>query len=186
MKQWLCKGVFNVLGYTHNVNPEAVSDDKSVIIGFPHTSNTDTVLALALFNILNIPYHVLVKKELFFFPLSFLLRGVGCLPVDRNSSKNIVDQMVSEFEQREQFSLVVAPEATRGKAGQQRVLRTGFWHIAKAANVPIVLMRLDLDDKHGTIFDKIQPSEDITEDIERITEIYAKHNIDIPKPRQPS
>lgn len=182
IKKWLGEMTFKLLGWTHSVKEEAISDSKNVIIGFPHTSNTDTILAMALFNILNLPYHILVKKELFFFPLGYLLSKLGCIPVDRNSAKNIVDQMVGEFKKSERFTLVVAPEATRVKQGEQPKLRTGFWHIAKAANVPIVLMRVDLNDKHGTVFDKVYPSDDMDADIAKITAIYAQHGINIPQP----
>lgn len=63
--------------------------------------------------------------------------------------------MVELLDQNEHFNLVIAPEATRAKTGEVRKpIRTGFWHIAKAANVPIVLMYANSQTKLGGIFEK--------------------------------
>lgn len=65
IRQLLGKTVFKSIGWTYEVAPDALSDPKQVIIGFPHTTNMDAVRAIALFNILQLPYHLLVKQELF-------------------------------------------------------------------------------------------------------------------------
>ena len=181
--QLLGKTVFKSIGWTYEIAPDALSDPKQVIIGFPHTTNMDTVRAMALLNILQLPYHILVKQELFKPVLGQLLTGLGCIPVDRKNSKNIVQQMVEEFAKHEHFSLVIAPEATRGKNGEKPPIRTGFWQIAKAANVPIVLMLAANQQQKGLILGKIYPSNHMPADLQQIQAIYAAHGIHVELPR---
>jgi len=183
--QLLGKTFFKATGWTYEIAPDALSDPKQVLIGFPHTTNMDTVRAMALFNILALPYHILVKQELFKPVLGQLLTGLGCIPVDRKSSKNIVQQMVEEFAQHERFTLVIAPEATRGKNGEKPPIRTGFWQIAKAANVPVVLMLADNERQKGLILGKIYPSDDMQADLQQIQAIYAAQGIhvELPQPK---
>ena len=178
----LGKTFFQASGWTYEIAPDALSDPKQVVIGFPHTTNMDTVRAMALLNILQLPYHILVKQELFKPVLGQVLTGLGCIPVDRKNSKNIVQQMVEEFAKHERFSLVIAPEATRGKNGEKPPIRTGFWQIAKAANVPIVLMLADNQQNKGLILGKIYPSDDLQADLQKIQSLYANYGIEVVLP----
>ena len=151
-------------------------EDKQVIVGFEHTSMMDAVLSLALFQIYDIKIHTLIKKELFKGPFKPLLENIGGIPVDRKSSKDIVTQMVELFQSNEKFNLVIALEATRAKNGEERrPIRTGFWHIAKAANVPIVLMYANSKTKQGGIFGKIYPT-DLEHDLALMKQLY-KDNV---------
>lgn len=178
----LGKTFFQVTGWRYEVAPDALSDPKQVVIGFPHTTNMDTVRAMALLNILQLPYHILVKQELFKPVLGQVLTGLGCIPVDRKNSRNIVQQMVEEFAKHERFSLVIAPEATRGKNGEKPPIRTGFWQIAKAAHVPIVLMLADNVQQKGLILGKIYPSDDMQADLQQMKVIYADYGIEVVMP----
>ena len=73
--------------------------------------------------------------------------------------------MVEEFAKHDRFSLVIAPEATRSKQSEKPPIRTGFWQIAKAAQVPIVLMLADNTRQQRLILGKIYPSDDIQADL---------------------
>ena len=179
----LGKLAFKMHGWTYEINPEAVSDPKNVFIGFPHTTNFDTLHALAVLQILQLNYHILVKQEWFRYPLvGSFMKGLGCIPVDREKSKNVVQQMVEEFASHERFTLTIAPEATRGKDGEKRPFRTGFWHIAKATNVPIVLMASDIKNKVGRVFAKVYPSDSMDNDLLEIQRLYAEYGIEITLP----
>lgn len=178
MSKVIGKAIFKSVGWSYQVD-ETLFEDKQVVIGFEHTSNLDTILSLALFNILGIKIHTLIKKELFKGPLKPLLKALGGVPVDRHSKQDIVGQMAKEFAKRKNFTLVIAPEATRAKHHTERQpIRTGFWHIAKAANVPIILMYAHAPSKSGGIIGKIYPN-NLTEDLEKIREIYLKLGIDV-------
>lgn len=172
------KSLFRLAGWQYEVD-QSLLEDKQVLIGFEHTSNMDGILSLALFGILGIKIHVLIKKELFKGPLKPILKAFGGIPVDRHNKQDIVGQMVEEFKRHDKFSLVIAPEATRAKKDtKRRPIRTGFWHIAKAANVPIVLMYAHAPTQSGGIFAKIYPN-DLQEDLKIIKAKYAELGIDV-------
>lgn len=113
---------------------------KFVIIVAPHTSNWDFPVGLAAKMALRLKVTFLAKNSLFTFPLGILMRGVGGMPVDRSASHDLVTGIVSEFRTRDQLVLVVAPEGTRRKVERWK---TGFYHIARGAAVPIVPVALD-------------------------------------------
>lgn len=185
MKKQLGQLAFKLAGVEYHVEPN-VLENKQVIIGFEHTTMMDAVLSIALFHIYDIKIHTLIKKELFKGPFKPLLEGVGGIAVDRKSNQDIVTQMVDEFTNNDKFNLVIAPEATRAKNGEERrPIRTGFWHIAKAANVPIVFLFINQQTKQGGIFGKIYPT-DLDKDLAKIRELYKEHtglDIVIPKPQ---
>lgn len=181
VSRFIGKAFFACTGWTYET-PSHLLSDKQVIIGFPHTSNLDAVRAFALFMALGLQTFTLIKRELFFWPLSMILHLVGGLPVDRANSGQIVTKMADEFRQRERFTLVLAPEGTRGKSGQKPSIRTGFWHIAKAANVPIVLMLSDNTSRCGRFLGRIEPT-NIKDDLLQIQALYREAGVEIVLPR---
>lgn len=185
MKKFIGAAAFKLAGWQYDVDPN-ILEDKQVIVGFEHTSMMDGVLSLALFQMYDIKIHTLIKKELFKGPMKPILHSIGGIPVDRHNKQNIVGQMVELFQTHEKFSLVIAPEATRAKQGEARKpIRTGFWHIAKAANVPIILMYANSKTKQGGIFGKLYPSE-IHHDLAEMKRLYKEHtglDIIIPEPQ---
>ncbi|WP_216938449.1 MULTISPECIES: 1-acyl-sn-glycerol-3-phosphate acyltransferase [unclassified Acinetobacter] len=182
LNKFLGESAFKLAGWQYHVEPD-VLENKQVIIGFEHTSMMDAVLSIALFQIYDLKIHTLIKKELFKGPFKPLLKAVGGIPVDRKASKDIVTQMVEHFQDNEKFNLVIAPEATRAKRGEARKpIRTGFWHIAKAANVPIVLLYANSKTKQGGILGKIYPT-DLAHDLALIKQLYKdKVGLDIAIP----
>lgn len=179
MKKFIGQTIFKMVGWQYNIEPNSLGQ-KQVIIGFEHTSNLDTILSLALFEIAGLKVHTLIKKELFKGPMKTILEAVGGIAVDRANNKDIVAQMVQLFQNNSQFNLVIAPEATRAKSGEARKpIRTGFWHIAKAAGVPIVLMYANAKTKQGGILGKIDPT-DLAQDLQTIQRLYReKVGIDV-------
>ncbi len=187
LKKFIGETSFKLAGWRYEVTP-GVLENKQVIVGFEHTSMMDAILSLALFQIYDLKIHILIKKELFKGPLKPVLKALGGIPVDRKSSKDIVSQMVGHFEQNSKFNLVIAPEATRAERGEaRRPIRTGFWHIAKAAGVPIVLMYANSKTKQGGIFGKIYPT-DLDHDLALMKKLYKENvglDIIIPEPKNP-
>ena len=186
MKKLLGELAFKLSGWTYEVKPD-VLEKKQVIIGFEHTSMMDAVLSLAIFQIHDLKIHTLIKKELFKGPMKPILERVGGIAVDRKSNQDIVTQMVELFQSHDEFNLVIAPEATRAERGQPRKpIRTGFWHIAKAANVPIVMMYANAKTKQGGILGKIYPS-DLNQDLQTIQRLYKEKvglDVCIPESKQ--
>jgi len=117
---------------------------KTIVIVAPHTSNWDFVIGVSAKYALGIKANYIGKKSLFYFPYGFLFRYLGGAPVDRSKSSNQVQQIVDIFNSRDRFILGLSPEGTRGKT---RVIKTGFYHIAHMAKVPIIMMRLDFKER---------------------------------------
>lgn len=113
---------------------------KFVIIVAPHTSNWDFPVGAAAKLALRLRARFLGKDTLFRFPLGILMRGLGGIPVDRSQSNDVVRHIVEEFQREERMVLAVAPEGTRKRVERWR---TGFYHIAHGARVPILPVAFD-------------------------------------------
>ena len=98
------------------------------------------------------------------------MRRLGIIPVERDSGQGMVEQMAAEFAGHREMALVVAPEGTRGRS---EYWRSGFYRIALAAQVPIVLTFLDYPNKRAGIGPLIEPSGDLGADMDRIRAFYA-------------
>ena len=143
---------------------------KFVVIGAPHTSNWDFVLFLALAFSLKANPRYMGKAELFRSPFGGFFRWCGGIPVDRSKSTGLVEQTVQAMEACTQFILVITPEGTRGKV---RSWKSGFYHIAKKARVPIALGFIDRTRKAIGIGPTFVPTEDMDTDMKAIQSYYA-------------
>ena len=144
-------------------------DGRCVIIAAPHTSNWDFLYFIGLTEDIGIQPHFMAKDSLFRWPMGKFMRDMGGVPVVRSSRQNVVDTMVAEFARRDRFMLTIAPEGTRGKVGQWR---TGFYHIAMKAGVPLVVGMMDYGTKTGGLGPAIWPTGDYDADMAKIFEFY--------------
>ncbi|MDB5280194.1 MAG: phospholipid/glycerol acyltransferase [Ferruginibacter sp.] len=118
---------------------------KFIMVVGPHTSSSDVFMGFAFRSVLKLKHiKFIAKQELFKPPFGFLFRQAGGVPVDRFNKNNFVDQVAEMFIQNESFAIALSPEGTRKKVDR---LRTGFYHIAKKANVPIVMLAFDFEHK---------------------------------------
>ena len=143
---------------------------RYVLIAAPHTSNWDFPATLALAFYYDVPMRFMGKDSLFKPPLGWFFRAAGGVPVVRSEKRNMVQQMVDLFAQREDLALVVPTEGTRGRVEHWK---SGFYHIAKGANVPIVLGFVDFGTRTGGFGPAIRPSGDVRADMNRIRAFYA-------------
>ena len=139
--------------------------DKCVLIGAPHTSNWDYLIFLWGILVLGLRVNVLVKDSLFRPPLSFFLRFFGGVPVDRTRRESIVEQGVAFLKRANKTVLLIAPEGTRA---HNKKWKTGFYHIALGAEIPLVLARLDWSSRTLYIGEAFDMSGDYDKDIMRI------------------
>ncbi len=142
---------------------------RFIIIAAPHTSNWDFVNFLGLTADLGVRAHFMGKLSLFRWPIGGFMKQMGGVPVDRRGGGNVVEQMVAEFSRRAEFMLTVAPEGTRGKTAKWR---TGFYQIAVAAKVPLVVGMMDYGTKTGGLGPLIWPSGDFRSDMLKVLEVY--------------
>ena len=143
---------------------------KCVLVVAPHTSNWDFPVMLALAIALRIKATWMGKHTLFRPPFGWLMRWLGGLPIDRGARHNVVEQAVESFRTRDRLVLAVLPEGTRKRTPYWK---SGFYHIAMGAKVPIALGYADYRRKVGGIGRVIVPSGDVDADMALIREFYS-------------
>jgi 1-acyl-sn-glycerol-3-phosphate acyltransferase len=167
---------YKLMGWTYDELPDYWTD-RCVVIGFPHTTNMDTVRALTYIKIAGVNARLLVKAEWFFFPMSILLKSLGGMPVKRDKALGFVESVIREFEKRDRLILALVPEGTRKNV---TTIKTGFRHIAKGANVPIICWYLDNQAKRTRWIGRIDPGETLEGDLMKIKALYEKVGFSIP------
>lgn len=145
-------------------------DRRCVILAAPHTSNWDFINFLGLANTLGIKAHFMGKSSLFRWPMGRFMRDMGGVAIDRSASRNYVEATIAEFARHDEFMLVIAAEGTRSAVTQWR---TGFYHIALGAGVPLVLGYVDYAKKIGGLGPAIMPTGDYEADMAQIVAFYA-------------
>jgi 1-acyl-sn-glycerol-3-phosphate acyltransferase len=162
------------MGWTYNV--DAVKGvDKCVLIVAPHTSAWDFIIGKAIFVLAKVPAKIGIKKEAFFFPLNWVLRYLGGVPIDRTQLKekkekiSLVDALANAILKTKKICLVITPEGSRGKRKQWK---TGFYYVALKAKVPIALGHLDFSVKEGVIDKLFYPTGDLDKDMREIMAYY--------------
>lgn len=164
----LCRSVLRLCGWRFvGPFPDVA---RAVLIAAPHSSWWDGVWGLLLKVGVGADVKFMAKQELFRGPLGGVLRRVGGMPIDRSATKGVVEQMVDQFARRDAFWLGIAPEGTR-KAVKR--WKSGFWHIAHDAGVPIVTAYFNYADKTIGIGPLFQLSDDLDADLLRLREFYA-------------
>jgi len=164
--------IWRLMGW--RINRKMIEDDKVVLTGAPHTSNWDYMHFLFAAITLRRKIYVTIKKELFFFPLGFILKALGGIPVDRHNSSNLVDDLAERIKNSKRIVLLFTPDGTRS---YQPYWKTGFYWVAKKAGVPIMLGIPDYKKKFVHLDYKFMPSGDIEADFEVIREYQEKYGV---------
>ncbi|MDD2793043.1 MAG: 1-acyl-sn-glycerol-3-phosphate acyltransferase [Sediminibacterium sp.] len=137
--------------------PSAVK--KCIVIAAPHTSNWDLYYMMAAFSVYRLRIRFTIKQEWMRFPFSLLLKPLGGIAIDRSPRKDgnrpsFVEAMAELFNNNQELIIAITPEGTRSRNDQWK---TGFYHIALAANVPIVLGYIDYGKKQAGLGKVIYP-----------------------------
>lgn len=143
---------------------------KAVVIGGPHTSNWDGIFTFAAMMQIGLDAHLMIKASAVQGVHGPVLRWMGALPIDRSKAGDVVEQSVEQFRAHEKFAIVVAPEGTRRGAEQWK---SGFYRIAHAAGVPIVLATANYEKKEIAFPAVFHPTGDVQGDIRQIQTYYA-------------
>jgi 1-acyl-sn-glycerol-3-phosphate acyltransferase len=169
MMKLLSRFVFWITGWTmKKAWPEGVK--KAVLIAIPHTSNWDLLYARAAFFLMDIPVKYTIKKEIMVGPLGWLLKGLGGIAIDRKripggKKQTYTEAMTQMLKNSDDLVIMVTPEGTR-KAVKR--WKTGFYHIALGAGVPIVVGYLDYKKKEAGIGPVIYPNGDVDGQVEEL------------------
>jgi 1-acyl-sn-glycerol-3-phosphate acyltransferase len=151
---------------------------KCVVIGAPHTSNFDGVLLVVLSWRWGLGVNWIGKDTLFEPPLGHLMRRLGGIAVDRSAPHGVVGEMTAAMEKRDRVALCITPEGTRGYTDHWK---SGFYQIALAAQVPIVLGYVDYPRKRFGFGPLYYPTGDVKKDMDAIRAFYADKEGRFPK-----
>ncbi|MDD9890577.1 MAG: lysophospholipid acyltransferase family protein [Gammaproteobacteria bacterium] len=150
---------------------EELEHQRFVLIGAPHTSNWDFPLMLMVVLKLRLRVFWMGKHTLFPFPFGGLMKWLGGIPIDRSASHNVVNETVRQYKQHDELVILIPPEGTRSKVTKWK---TGFYHIANLASVPILLGYVDAGNKEAGFADFFTPSGDAEKDMDEIRDFYSK------------
>lgn len=149
---------------------------QAVLISAPHTSNWDFLWARTAFYVIGLPLRFTIKKEFMKFPFGPFMRSMGAIAIDRSKpgqgqkgGKSSVDAMVDLFEEYETLFMIVTPEGTRSYNPNWK---TGFYHVALKAGVPMLPGYLDYAKREAGIGPAFVPTGNVDEDIEKIKDFF--------------
>ena len=156
-------GGWEIIGdYPHDV-------PKKIIVAGPHTSFFDFFVGISLRGVMGFDAKYIGKDSLFKPPFGWFMKLMGGIPVDRSKSNNFVEASAEVFKSRESLTICIAPEGTRKKVEK---FKTGFYYIAKLANIPILPVLFDYENKQLLWQELIYPGEDPEQDIKKIEELF--------------
>lgn len=143
---------------------------KYIVVAAPHTTNWDLPNALSAGLHWGQRIHWMGKHTLFRWPFGGFMRWLGGVSIDRSKNNNVVQQMIDWFGSADRLVLVITPSGTRSATAKWK---TGFWHIAMGAGVPIVLCYIDYNRRLIGMAQVFQPTGDLEADITAIEAVYA-------------
>lgn len=157
-----------ILGWkVENGFPDAPK--KYVVIAAPHTSWVDFPIAILTRMSEGKMVNFIGKGSLFKWPFGYFFRALGGTPVNRTKSNKLVDAVIDVFNSKEEFRLGLSPEGTRKKVTKWK---TGFYYIAKGANVPIVMATLDFENKKVKISEPYYVTDNMEEDFKNFENFF--------------
>ncbi len=154
--RWQFKGVFPTF-------------NKYIVAVVPHTSNYDFLMGLIVRSISQEQINYVGKKELFNPLTAWFFKGLGGAPINRGKREKTVDAIARIYNNREKFRLAIAPEGTRKKVTEWK---TGFYHIAKAASIPIIPVAFDYGKKEVVVHPPFYPTEDMDQDFAELKKLF--------------
>ena len=140
---------------------EPPTEKKYLFVAVPHTSNWDFVYGWLAINALQLDVKIFAKDVFFIWPINYVCAWLGVMPVNRRRSTNFVDSVALMFEEHESLAALITPEGTRG---YRPVLKSGYYHLSKKANVPIVIAGPNFEQKTFTIMPARGPLATFDED----------------------
>ena len=169
-KRWakFCGFLLRKMGWTSVGGP--MEGEKAIVLGVPHTSFWDFPICYLFYAQYGLLAHIMVKKELFFWPLGPILRTFGAVPVDRSNAASSIRSIIKTFNENDFFHLAIAPEGTRKPV---KKWKTGFHLIARETGANVYVGYYDWGHKEITVGHKFELSDNANADIQRIQQYYS-------------
>lgn len=143
---------------------------KAVCLAVPHTDNLDGLLLVLLAQSAGMTISWMIKDTWGKPPVGWLVRRAGGVTIDRSKAHGVVGEMIAEFSRRDDFYLVIPPEGTRSRT---EYWKSGFYHIALGASVPVVPGFLDYRNKQGCFGEPITLTGNVRADMDALRSTYA-------------
>lgn len=163
LSRWLGRRLLAWLGL--RMTGELPDEPRLMVIGAPHTSNWDGVMAIGLAMAYSLDVRVIAKASLFRWPFAGLLRWLGVIGIDRSAPGGVVGALIKRYRRSDQLWVCMSPEGTR--AGTD-TWKTGFHRIARAVDVPVLVLVFDWANGEIRAADTFRPTADYTADLTRI------------------
>lgn len=160
LSQWIGLILMHLIGW--RMRGEFPNVPKGMLVIAPHTSNYDGVVSVAAILALRLQLFFFVKDSAFIWPLGGLMRWFGAVPVDRESSRDMVGFTASKYNSKDALMLAIAPEGTRKSSP---AWKTGFYWIAHRAGVPLIMVSFDYGKKEVVILGSFTPTGNIEQDL---------------------
>lgn len=166
-RQRLALRALHLLGWTMRYKP--LPGQHGIIVVYPHTSNWDFFIGLLGKWALGLPFRWIGKESLFRGPLGGIMRYLGGMPVERGAPTGATARLAEQIHAADWCWLAITPEGTRGYRPHWR---SGFYHLALAARVPLVLVYFDYANKELGMVDSLRLSGDQAADMAAIAKVY--------------
>ena len=166
----LAKLLLKLHGWRVVADQSALKLKKYVLLGAPHTTNWDGYYFILTALKLGIVPQWMGKDKLFKFPLGGAMRWFGGIAVDRSKANNLVEATVDQFNTASSLVIAIPPEGTRGMAERWK---TGFYHIARGAAVPVVCGFINFAKKEVGLGPALEMSENLAAELARFRDFYA-------------
>jgi 1-acyl-sn-glycerol-3-phosphate acyltransferase len=176
MKKWMARKILYLAGWT--IDPTNPPHERCVLIAAPHTSNWDLPMMILYTNAFGLKIKWMGKHSIFVGPLGYFLKKLGGIPIVRSEKNNLVDQMIELFTKSDQLMLVVPAEGTRSLTENWK---SGFYHIAHGAGVPVLPTFLDYGNKRGGFGIPIKLTGSIPADMDIIRTFYEPYSGKFPE-----
>lgn len=168
--KWFSRFIYyKILGWRITGFTDFDSVKKAIFIAAPHTHWLDFPLGLLVRSTLGVKTNFIGKKSLFKWPYGWLFRALGGAPVEREKNEKQVEAIAKLFDTHEEFRLAMSPEGTRKKVEKWR---TGFYYIAKTAEVPIIMFTLDFKNKQNHFSEPFYPTNNAEADFKSIKSFF--------------
>jgi 1-acyl-sn-glycerol-3-phosphate acyltransferase len=166
--RWLARATLAVFGW--QIVGFVPNLSKFVAIGAPHTSNWDFPVGMLLFIALGLRVSWMGKDSFVNGPGKRIWHWMGGVPINRKSTHGVVDQMIEVYNNRDNFVLGLTPEGTRSKVTEWK---TGFYHIAQGAGVPILPVEVDYGTKRIRLHPVFMPTGKLEADLQFLKSLFA-------------
>ncbi|EDY87188.1 pseudouridine synthase, RluD [gamma proteobacterium HTCC5015] len=167
--RWLGRSILAMMGW--RIEGQLPNVNRCVVIGAPHTSNWDFVVGMSAMLALSVRASWMGKHQIFIWPVKYIWHFLGGIPTFRDKHLGAVAQRVALFQERESLYLGITPEGTRERVDQWK---SGFYHIADQAGVPIFPVSFDYDKKVFYLGELFYPTGDVEADIAQLRQYYQQ------------